>query len=180
MHYGTIKPIDIANGNGVRVSLFVSGCQRHCKGCFQPETWNFQYGQLFDEAAQNQILKALAPHYIHGLSVLGGDPFEFANQKELAPFLQKVKAAYPEKDIWCWTGYVYDQDLVPGGQRYGEDTETMLSCIDVLTDGPFVLEQKDIRLQFRGSSNQRLIDVAASRKEGRTILFDPSFLHEAA
>lgn len=178
MYYGTIKPFDIANGNGVRVSLFVSGCQRHCRGCFQPETWDFHYGKEFTAETEAQILKALEPPFVQGLSVLGGDPFELSNQASLAPFLKKVRTAMPDKDIWVWSGYVFDEDLQPGGSRYGQHTDSMLDCIDVLVDGPFMEQKKDITLQFRGSSNQRLIDVKKSREQNQTVLFDPSFLSE--
>ncbi len=163
MYYGNIKEIDIADGEGVRVSLFVSGCRNCCKGCFQKETWNFCYGKLFTEETEEYILQALGKDFISGLSVLGGEPFEEENQEVLAPFLTRVKKAYPEKDIWCFTGYVFDEDLKPeNGRKHTEFTEEMLSCIDVLVDGPFILEQKDISLQFRGSRNQRILHLKNS------------------
>ena len=158
MYFGAIKKIDIANGEGVRVSLFVSGCRNCCKGCFQKETWDFCYGKEFTQDTQEEILEALKPDYIAGLSVLGGEPFEEENQEVLAPFLQKVKEIFPNKDIWCYTGYVYDVDLVAeSGRKHTPYTQTMLDCIDVLVDGPFVEELKDISLLFRGSRNQRIL-----------------------
>lgn len=159
MNYGTIKNYDIANGPGVRVSLFVSGCRHHCKGCFNPETWDFQYGQPFTEETKSQILKELEPNYIQGFTLLGGEPFEPENQKELVHLLREIRETYPEKDIWCYTGYRYDVDLAKGGKVYGDDTEEMLSYIDVLVDGEFKLEEKDITLQFRGSRNQRILKL---------------------
>jgi anaerobic ribonucleoside-triphosphate reductase activating protein len=167
MNYGTIKNCDIANGPGVRVSLFVSGCRHHCKGCFNPETWDFQYGQPFTEETKRQLLKELKPNYIQGFTLLGGEPFEPENQKELVHLLREIRETYPEKDIWCYTGYLYDVDLAKGGKVYGDDTEEMLSYIDVLVDGEFKLEEKDITLQFRGSRNQRVLklkDCCSGRK----------------
>ena len=196
MHYGTIKKYDIANGPGVRVSLFVSGCTHACEGCFNPETWNFTYGQPFTEDTAKEVLEALRPEHIAGLTVLGGEPFEPDNQRSLVPFLRRVREAYPDKTVWCYTGYLLDRDLmdVPGkilrfaqndkachpeqsegssdmmGDKYTpydqkmprvsprtEVTDEMLSLIDVLVDGEFVLALKDITLKFRGSSNQRII-----------------------
>lgn len=158
MYYGEIKKTDIADGEGVRVSLFVSGCRIHCKGCFNPMTWDFCYGKLFTEETEKEILEALGKEYISGLTVLGGEPFEEDNQRILVPFLEKVRAAYPQKTIWCYTGYVYDVDLLPEkGRKHIEVTEKMLSMIDVLVDGPFIIEEKDPTLAFRGSRNQRIL-----------------------
>jgi len=158
MYYGEIKKTDIADGEGVRVSLFVSGCRIHCKGCFNPMTWDFCYGKLFTEETEKEILEALGKEYISGLTVLGGEPFEEDNQRILVPFLEKVRAAYPQKTIWCYTGYVYDVDLLPEkGKKHIEVTEKMLSLIDVLVDGPFIIEEKDPTLAFRGSRNQRIL-----------------------
>lgn len=160
MYYGTIKKTDIANGDGVRVSLFVSGCRRHCKGCFNSQTWDFCYGTPFTDKTEEEILSALEPSYIAGLTVLGGEPFEQENQEVLSEFLAKVKNAYPNKTIWCYTGYVYDEDILPeNGQKHCEFTKKMLENIDTLVDGPFIEEQKNIMLQFRGSENQRIINL---------------------
>lgn len=157
MNYCNIKEYDIADGEGVRLTLFVSGCRNHCKGCFQPETWDFNYGKEFTEEIENIILEKLSNWCYDGLTLLGGDPFEPENQKVLNPFLKKVKNEFPLKNIWCYTGYIYDKDLVDGGKKYTDDTLDMLSNIDVLIDGPFIEELRDITLKFRGSSNQRLI-----------------------
>ena len=159
MHYGNIKECDIADGPGVRVSLFVSGCRHHCKGCFNPETWDFEYGELYTEETQEKILKLLAPGYIKGFTLLGGEPFEPENQRELVKLLKRIKEEYPGKDVWCYSGYLYDADLAEGGSVYTEVTEEMLSYIDVLVDGEFVEELKDVSLSFRGSSNQRIIEL---------------------
>lgn len=159
MNYSAIKYCDIANGTGVRTTLFVSGCRNHCEGCFQPETWDFAHGEVFDKNAENQILESLRPSYISGLTLLGGDPFEPENQMALVPFLRRVKEKCPGKNIWAYTGYILEQDLVPGGKCWTNDTEEFLSMIDILVDGPFIESQKNISLKFRGSENQRLIDM---------------------
>lgn len=171
MNYGSIKNCDIANGIGVRVTLFVSGCTHHCKGCFNEETWDFNYGEPFTKETETQILEWMKPDYIDGLTVLGGEPFEYVNQKELLPFLERVRDTFPEKTIWMYTGYIYEEDLLERMVPKWKVTEPILSLIDVLVDGPFVEEEKDISLPFRGSANQRIIDVKKSRKEGRTILW---------
>lgn len=170
MNYAGIKYCDIANGLGCRTVLFVSGCRNHCKDCFQPHTWDFDYGEPFDEKIQQEVLDSLAPAYVKGITLLGGEPFEPENQKALVPFMKKVKEAYPTKNVWAYTGYVYDRDLVPEGRKYTKDTDELLSMIDVLVDGPFVAEQKDITLKFRGSKNQRVIDLKRTRACGHTIL----------
>lgn len=157
MNYGTIKKCDIANGLGVRVSLFVSGCRHHCKGCFNPETWDFNYGKPYTEEVEMEILNLLDSKYITGFSLLGGEPFEPENQVVLVSLLKKIKEKFPEKDIWCYTGYLYDVDLIEGGKAFTDVTKEMLSYIDTLVDGEFVEELKDITLKFRGSSNQRII-----------------------
>lgn len=163
MNYGAIKKIDVANGEGVRVSLFVSGCRNACKGCFQPETWNFHFGNVFSAETEEEIIKALGPDHISGLSLLGGEPFEEENQAVLAPFCEKIKQIYPNKNIWCWTGYIYDKDLQKGQRKYTEYTDRLLNCIDVLVDGPFIEEQKNLMLEFRGSENQRILKLAEIR-----------------
>ena len=159
MNYGEIKKYDIADGPGVRVTLFVSGCRHHCKGCFNAETWDFHYGNPYTEKTEKEILDALNHPYIAGLTLLGGEPFEPENQRELVKLLKKVREMYPKKNIWSYSGYVYDKDLIPGGRVYTEVTDEMLSYIDVLVDGPFVEDLKDITLQFRGSSNQRILNL---------------------
>lgn len=165
MYYGEIKKYDIANGEGIRVSLFVSGCRHACKGCFNPETWNFKYGKPFDEEAEELIFSQLQEYYVDGLTLLGGEPMEPENQDALLPFVRKVVSRFPGKDIWCYTGYTVDVDLIPGGKAYTEHTDELLSYIDILVDGEFVEELKDVTLVFRGSSNQRIIDLKKARRE---------------
>lgn len=172
MNYCGIKKCDIANGLGVRVSLFVSGCTHHCKGCFQPETWDFEYGEAFTEETEKELLDALAPSYIHGITLLGGEPFEPENQRVLVGFIKKVKEMYPQKNIWCYTGYLLDEELLKPSRAKCEVTDEMLSYIDVLVDGEFQLEKKNISLQFCGSENQRIIDVKASLREKAIILWE--------
>ena len=169
MNYAEIKNLDIANGPGLRVSLFVSGCTHHCKGCFNPESWNFNYGQPFTEATQEHLLELLENEHIRGLSLLGGEPFEPANQAELLPFLRKVRARFPKKDIWCYSGYTYEQ--LTGCRQ--QAVRHLLQQVDVLVDGPYVEAQRDLTLSFRGSRNQRLIDVPASLKCGSVVLYQP-------
>lgn len=166
MYYSEIKQTDIANGVGVRVTLFVSGCTRHCKGCFNPETWSFSNGLPFTAETEKLLLQALKPSYIGGLTLLGGEPMEPANQAALLPFIRRVRACYPEKDIWCYTGCILEHDLLPGGAYHCDATDELLHCIDVLVDGAFEEEKKDLRLVFRGSSNQRLIDMRATQNTG--------------
>jgi len=163
MYYGAIKKFDVADGIGVRVSLFVSGCRNCCPGCFQPETWNFKYGTEFTEATEKEIIEALAPGHIKGFSLLGGDPFEEENQEVLTPFLEKLKQIYPKKDIWCWTGYLFEQDLLEGGRKHTQYTDRMLKCIDVLVDGPFIQAQRNLMLEFRGSENQRILRLTEDK-----------------
>ena len=164
MNYGNIKKYDIADGPGVRVSLFVSGCRHHCKGCFNAETWDFNYGQLYTEDTETEILEALKPDYIQGLTLLGGEPFEPENQFELVKLLRKVRKVYPNKDIWSYTGFIYDRDLQEGGRAFTEVTEEMLSYIDVLVDGPFIEAERDLTLVFRGSRNQRILNIKEERE----------------
>ena len=170
MNYGAVKYCDIANGLGCRTVLFVSGCRNACKGCFQPETWAFDYGKPFDATIQNEILKSLEPSYVQGITLLGGDPFEEENQEALVPFMRKVKECYPDKNVWAYTGYVYDKDLIPGGRKHTENTEELLSMIDILVDGPFVQEKKNLMLKFRGSENQRVLDMKKTLETGKIIL----------
>lgn len=169
MNYKTIKYYDIANGTGVRTSLFVSGCTHRCKGCFNPEAWDFQAGQVFTKEVEEEILKSLAPDYISGLSLLGGEPMEIPNQRALVGFLRTLKIRFPNKNIWCYTGYVYDTELVKGGRAYCEVTEEILGYIDILVDGKFEEELYDMRLRFRGSANQRIIDIKKSKERGKII-----------
>ncbi len=172
MNYATIKWVDVANGPGVRVSLFVSGCTRHCPGCFNQEAWDFKYGRPFTQVDLDKILKALAPDHIKGLSLLGGEPFEPANQKGLLPLLRRVKQLYPSKKVWCYTGYRLDDELLGESDARCEYTNEMLSYIDILVDGPFVEDLKDLNLRFRGSSNQRIIDVPKTLATGEIVLWD--------
>ncbi len=170
MNYGNIKYYDIANGEGVRVTLFVSGCTHHCKNCFNPETWDFNYGQEFTEEVENNIIKALSPNYINGLTLLGGEPMEPSNQKVLLDFVKKVKKIYPEKSIWCYTGYLFDKELLSPSRAHCPWTKELLSYIDIIVDGEFKEELKDITLRFKGSSNQRVIDVQESLKQNKIVL----------
>lgn len=173
MNYATIKWCDIANGEGVRVSLFVSGCTHRCKNCFNEVAWDFGYGQPFDEAVQEKILKELSSGYIAGLSLLGGEPLEPQNQEALFPFIKKVKSAFPDKTIWCYTGFVLDESTGTLKEKHKNTpyTAALISTFDVLVDGPFVEELKDIRLKFRGSSNQRVIDVQKTLKQKECVLY---------
>ena len=164
MNYSAIKYNDVANGEGVRTSLFVSGCTHHCKGCFNEVAWAFDAGEPFTEEVAERIFSSLEPDWIAGLSLLGGEPFEPVNQRALVPFLREYKRRFPKKDLWCWTGYLYENDLVsPQGRARCEVTDEFLSMIDVLVDGPFVEAQKDISLRFRGSGNQRIIELRKNR-----------------
>jgi anaerobic ribonucleoside-triphosphate reductase activating protein len=158
MNYSKIDFMSVVDGTGCRVSLFVSGCRNHCDECFNPETWNFDYGQLFTEIEENEIIEACKKPYISGLTVLGGEPWEEENQKALLPFIEKFKKECPDKNIWMFTGYVWDKDLIPGGKKYVEGvTDKILDFVDILVDGPFIKELKDLSLKFRGSKNQRLL-----------------------
>ena len=172
MNYATIKPRDIANGPGIRVSLFVSGCTHRCPGCFNAEAWDFDYGQPFDQSVIDRILEDLSPAYVKGLTLLGGEPFEPRNQGPILELLRQVKARYPGKSIWAFSGYLFDRDILPG--RLGDPavTREYLSYLDVLVDGPFVEARKNLTLRFRGSDNQRLIDVPASLRSGTVVLWE--------
>lgn len=169
MNYATIKNCDIANGPGVRVSLFVSGCTHRCPGCFNEVAWDFDYGQPFTDETIETILDMLRPSYIKGLTLLGGEPFEPRNQADVVKLLRRVRQELPEKSIWAFSGYQFEKDMLSG--RIGDLSE-YLSCLDVLVDGPFIQAKKNLSLRFRGSENQRIIDMKASLKEGRTILWD--------
>lgn len=172
MYYGEIKNCDIANGEGIRVSLFVSGCTNHCENCFQPQTWDFNYGKPFDEETEKYILSLLNSDYINGLTLLGGEPFEPKNQRVLVEFLKKVRKMYPNKNIWAFSGFTYEELTTDGSYPKCEVTEEMLSLVDVLVDGRFVDALKDISLRFRGSSNQRIIDLNETRKQHQIVLWD--------
>ncbi len=173
MHYGELKKCDIANGIGVRVTLFVSGCTNHCPDCFQPQTWDFDYGKVFTDETKAVIFAELDKSYVNGLTVLGGEPFEPRNQRELLPLLREVREKYPDKTIWCFTGFRLEDELLrEGSYPRCEVTDGMLACIDVLVDGRFVKELKDISLQFRGSRNQRVIDLNRTRETGTVTLWD--------
>ncbi len=172
MNYATIKKYDVANGPGVRVSLFVSGCTHHCPGCFNAETWDFNYGEPFDSEVMNEIIKALEPSYIRGFTLLGGEPFEYANQQGVLPLLKEIKHRFPHKDIWCFTGYDFEKDLLGDMVIKWPETSEMLSYIDVLIDGEFKQDLRDLTLRFRGSSNQRIIRVQESLTENQIVLWD--------
>lgn len=170
MNYAAIKKRDIANGIGVRVSLFVSGCTHHCKNCFNREAWDFSYGKPFTKDVEDEILGYLEPSFVNGLSLLGGEPFEPQNQRALVGFLERTRKMFPKKDIWCYTGYTLETDLLSESRARCEVTDEMLSMIDVLVDGEFIDELKNINLRFRGSENQRIIDLPETLKSGKTVL----------
>ena len=170
MHYGNIKKLDIADGDGVRVTLFVSGCRNRCENCFQPETWSFDYGKPFTEETVQELLTALAPSYVDGLTLLGGEPFEPENQRELVKLLHRVREAFPKKNVWSYSGYTLEQ-ICGEEHPHCEVTEEMLSMIDVLVDGRFVEALKDVSLKFRGSSNQRIIDLKQTKVENKIVLY---------
>lgn len=171
MNYATIKDCDIANGPGVRVSLFVSGCTHHCKGCFNEEAWDFNFGKPFTQQTVNDILKMLEPGYIKGLTLLGGEPFEPENQPAILDLLRQVKQKFPEKSIWAFSGYLFDKDILAGKLGPWEITKEYIGYLDVIVDGRFVQEKKDLSLRFRGSSNQRIINVPASIQSGEIVLW---------
>ncbi len=166
MNYAAIKECDIANGPGVRVTLFVSGCTNHCAGCFQPETWDFTYGEPYTSIVEDRILSFLKPTYIRGLTLLGGEPFEPSNQRALLPLIKRVRSELPEKDIWSFSGFTWEELHTPDSHPRCEVTDEILSMMDVLVEGRFVLAKKNLNLQFRGSENQRILDVQASLKAG--------------
>ena len=170
MNIGEIITADCANGLGMRVSVFVSGCTNRCKGCFQPETWDFGYGVPYDQAMEDRIMEELAHPYYTGLSILGGEPFEPANQETVLQLIRRVKKELPERNIWIYTGFVSDRDLILGGRSYTEYTDEILDNTDILVDGPFVEELRDLNLKFRGSSNQRIIDMRSTRRSDKIVL----------
>jgi len=170
MNYSAIKECDIANGEGVRTSLFVSGCRRHCPFCFNPEQQKFDAGEPFTVETEEQIMATLEPDYIDGLTLLGGEPMEPENQEGLVDFIERVRVRFPNKTIWCYTGDQYE-DLLEGGAKHTEFTDRLLACIDILVDGEFINDLKDITLRFRGSSNQRIIDLPATREAGEVKLW---------
>ncbi len=172
MYYGEIKNCDIANGEGVRVTLFVSGCTNRCKNCFQPQTWDFEYGTPFTKETEDYIIDLLGKDYINGLTLLGGEPFEPSNQAALLPFLLRVKEKYPNKTIWAFTGFTLEVLRQNGSHPNCKETEPILKLIDILVDGRFVEELKDITLKFRGSSNQRIIDIKKTLAHGEVVLWD--------
>ena len=169
MNYANIKTYSIENGTGVRVSLFVSGCTHHCKDCFNEQAWDFGYGIPFTEDTENAVIEALAPDYMAGITLLGGEPMEPVNQRGLLPLLKRIRKELPQKTVWAYTGYVYE-DLLEGGRAHCEVTEELLSLCDILVDGPFIAEKKNISLRFRGSENQRIIDLKATRESGKVVL----------
>lgn len=172
MNYAEIKTYDIANGPGVRTTLFVSGCTHHCQNCFNEETWDFQYGYPFTTETEDYLISTMRPDYIKGLTLLGGEPLEHINQQGLLPFLKKVKETLPGKNIWCYTGYTFEEDVLEKMCKNWTETKELLSYIDVLVDGEFIQEQKRLELRFRGSANQRIILVQESLKKGKTVLWD--------
>ncbi len=175
MYYSAIKDCDIANGTGVRVTLFVSGCTNCCEGCFNPDTWDFCHGQEFTKETEQQIFELLDHDYVNGLTLLGGEPFEPSNQRDLIGFVREYKKRFPNKNLWAFTGFYYDTELlVDGSHPRCEVTDELLSYIDVLVDGRFILAQKDITLVYRGSRNQRIIDLINTRAKGEVVLWDES------
>lgn len=169
MNYATIKPVDIANGPGVRVSLFVSGCTHRCKGCFNEEAWDFQFGKPFTQEVQEQLLSSLDHDYIEGLTLLGGEPMEPSNQEALLPFIRAVRERLPQKTIWCFTGYDFEKDILGRMMEASSVTRELIPLFDVMVDGKFVAEKKNLSLKFRGSENQRVLNVKKSLEEGRGV-----------
>ncbi len=173
MNYADIKQYDVANGPGVRISLFVSGCTHHCKNCFNAETWDFNFGKPFTEETIDTIIKYMSQSFIAGLTLLGGDPMEPSNQTALLPLLRRVKETYPDKNIWCFTGYTYEDDIINNMLSSHPDTKEFMSYIDVLVDGEYVEELHNMNLRFKGSSNQKTILVKESLESGKTVLWNP-------
>ena len=172
MNYATIKPLDVANGEGIRVSLFVSGCTHHCPECFNSEAWDFNYGEPYTDEIEEKVLTLLGRSMVRGLSLLGGEPFEPCNQRVLVGLLRKARERYPEKTVWCYTGYVYDKELKVPSRARCEVTDEMLSMIDILVDGRFEKDKKNLNLRFRGSTNQRVLDLKQTEKTGQIVLWE--------
>ena len=172
MYYADIKKVDVANGPGVRVSLFVSGCTHKCKGCFNEEAWDFKYGHEYTKKEEDKIIELLKPDYIEGITILGGEPFEYVNQKGILPLLRRIRKKLPNKTIWCFSGYTFDTDILEDMCNKYEETKELISYIDVLVDGKFEIDKKNFKLKFRGSSNQRIINVKESLKNNKVILMD--------
>lgn len=172
MYYADIKQYDVANGPGVRVSLFVSGCTHHCKNCFNQVTWDFHYGNEFTSREIDRIIDYMKPDYVKGITLLGGEPMEHSNQQGLLPLLRRIHEVYPHKDVWCFTGYDFDRDVKGRMLTDWPETKEFLSYIDVLVDGPFIEELKSVALRFKGSSNQRTIDIKKSLESGTTVLME--------
>lgn len=170
MNFGVIRTEDIANGPGIRISLFVSGCTNKCVGCFQEETWDFNYGNLYCERVEDNMIEELKKPYYQGITILGGEPFEISNQREIVKIIRRLRRELPQKDIWIYTGNILEVDLVPGGRRYCEVTEEILNSIDVLVDGRFIEEQKNLSLRFKGSENQRIIDMRKTNEKGQVVV----------
>ena len=171
MHVGEVMTADVANGEGMRVSVFVSGCRNHCKGCFQPQTWDFNYGREYTPEIEQFIIDELSKSYYDGITILGGDPMEPENQEPVVRLLRRIKKELPDKNVWVYTGYVYDRDLVPGGKRFVDGvTRELLESIDILIDGRFVEELKNLMLNFRGSGNQRIIKMKETLETGKVVL----------
>lgn len=171
MHVGEVMTADVANGEGMRVSVFVSGCRNHCKGCFQPQTWDFNYGREYTPEIEQFIIDELSKSYYDGITILGGDPMEPENQEPVLRLLRRIKKELPDKNVWAYTGYVYDRDLVPGGKRFVDGvTRELLESIDILIDGRFVEELKNLMLSFRGSGNQRIIKMKETLETGKVVL----------
>ena len=172
MYYADIKKVDVANGPGVRVSLFVSGCTHKCKGCFNEEAWDFKYGHEYTKKEEDKIIELLKPDYVEGITILGGEPFEYVNQKGILPLLRRIRKELPNKTIWCFSGYTFDTDILEDMCNKYEETKELISYIDVLVDGKFEIDKKNFKLKFRGSSNQRIINVKESLKNNKVILMD--------
>ncbi len=170
MHIGEIITADCANGIGIRVSVFVSGCTNRCKGCFQPQTWDFEYGEPYTVQTEELIVNELSKSYYNGLTILGGEPFEPSNQREIVKLIRRISKELPDRNIWIYTGFTYEKDLVPGGCRYIECTDEILDHTSILVDGRFVEELRNLCLKFKGSSNQRIIDVKKTRETGKIVL----------